>query len=162
MLDLAIMYPEIPPNTGNAMRLSANTGARLHLIEPLGFSLDDARLRRAGMDYRDRATYQIHPDTETWLQSAQPKRVFAFSGSGTGRYCDVEYRVGDALLFGSESVGLPQKVLTADWVEQVLYIPMVPGVRSLNLSNAMAIVAFHAWNQLGFPGTRNQSRQNQE
>ncbi len=150
--DIVLYRPEIPPNTGNAMRLAANTGARLHLIEPLGFELSDSRLRRAGMDYRDRATVHVHPDLGTWLRETSPHRVWAISKQGTIRYCDVAYRPGDALLFGPESVGLPDDILEASWVEAVVTIPMVPDVRSLNLSNAVAIVLYEAWRSLGFPG----------
>lgn len=150
--DIVLFQPEIPPNTGNAMRLAANTGARLHLIEPLGFELTDARLRRAGMDYRDRAVVEVHPDLDTWLRRASPERVWAVSKQGNLRYCDVEYRPADALVFGPESVGLPAEVLHAPWVQGIVSIPMVPGVRSLNLSNAVAIVVYEAWRTLGFPG----------
>lgn len=150
-LHLVLVHPEIPPNTGNAMRLAANTGASLHLIEPLGFTLDDARLRRAGMDYRERAVVTVHPDLETWR--AQHKgRVFALAKSGTTPYHEVEYRPGDALLFGRESVGLGQAVLSADWLDGVLAIPMRPGVRSLNLSNSVAVVTYEVWRQQGFTG----------
>lgn len=152
MFDLVLYNPEIPPNTGNAMRLAANTGFRLHLIEPLGFELDDAKLRRAGMDYRDKAVVSVHTDVESWLETTRPARVFAFAKRGKTTYTDIAYRVGDALLFGPESVGLPEAVLAADWVEEVVSIPMRPGVRSLNLSNSVAIVAFEAWRQLGFDG----------
>ncbi len=152
MFDLVLYNPEIPPNTGNAMRLAANTGFRLHLIEPLGFELDDAKLRRAGMDYRDKAVVSVHTDVESWLETTRPERVFAIAKRGETTYTDIAYRAGDALLFGPESVGLPEPVLAAEWVEEVVSIPMRPGVRSLNLSNSVAIVAFEAWRQLGFEG----------
>ena len=152
MFDLVLFRPEIPPNTGNAMRLAANTGCRLHLIEPLGFELDDARLRRAGMDYRDKAVVSVYPDLDAWREATQPARVFALAKRGESSYTDAAYTAGDALLFGPESVGLPEEVLTADWIDAVLSIPMRPGVRSLNLSNSVAIVAFEAWRQLGFAG----------
>ncbi len=152
-LHLVLHEPEIPPNTGNAMRLAANTGFRLHLIEPLGFEMDDARLRRAGMDYRDRATVTNHPDIETWQRVVAPKRVFAVAKRGTVTYSDIRYRPGDAWVFGQESVGLPESILAAAWVDAVLSIPMRPDVRSLNLSNAVAVVAFEAWRQLGFGGS---------
>jgi tRNA (cytidine/uridine-2'-O-)-methyltransferase len=148
-----VLYrPEIPPNTGNAMRLAANTGATLHLIEPLGFEMEDARLRRAGMDYRDRATVHRHADLETWWEAVGPPRVFALAKVGTARYDTVEFRPGDALLFGPESVGLPAEVLADDRLSGVLTIPMRPDVRSLNLSNAVALVVFEAWRQQGFEG----------
>lgn len=151
-LHVVLVHPEIPPNTGNAMRLAANTGASLHLIEPLGFTLDDARLRRAGMDYRERATVTVHPDLETW-QKQHRGRVFALAKSGTAPYHEVRYRPGDALLFGRESVGLGEALLNAEWLDGVLTIPMRPGVRSLNLSNSVAVVAYEAWRQQGFPGS---------
>ncbi|MDH4117337.1 MAG: tRNA (cytidine(34)-2'-O)-methyltransferase [Acidimicrobiia bacterium] len=152
MFDIVFYRPEIPPNTGNAMRLSANTGCRLHLIEPLGFDLSDAKLRRAGMDYRDKATVRTHAGIEAWIDAVQPRRVFAFAKRGQTRFTDVRYRPGDSLLFGPESVGLPDEVLSAPFVTDVVSIPMRPGVRSLNLSNSAAIVVFEAWRQNGFEG----------
>ncbi len=134
------------------MRLAANTGATLHLIEPLGFSMDDAKLRRAGMDYRDRATVHIHETLDSFLADVAPPRVFALAKRGATRYTDVSFRAGDALLFGPESVGLGEEVLTSPGVTDVLTIPMRPGVRSLNLSNSVALVTYEAWRQLGFPG----------
>ena len=150
MFDIVLYHPEIPPNTGNCMRLAANTGCRLHLIEPLGFTLDDSKLRRAGMDYRDRAVVQVHRDVEEWRASAGPPRIFALSGSGTTRYSDVAFEPGDSFLFGPESVGLPAEVLGAEWITDVLRIPMQSGVRSLNLANAASIVIYEAWRQHGF------------
>ena len=132
------------------MRLAANVGCQLHLIEPLGFALDDSRLRRAGMDYRDRATVVTHEDLEAWLKDARPERVFAFSNQGDTRYSDVDYKVGDSLLFGPESVGLPDQVMRASFVTDVVQIPMQPGVRSLNLANAAAIAVYEAWRQHSF------------
>ncbi len=152
MFEIVLFQPEIPPNTGNAMRLAANTGCRLHLIEPLGFSLDDAKLRRAGMDYRDKAVVSVHRDVDSWRAGVDPPRVFALAKSGDTDYTDVRYRPGDALLFGPESVGLPAEILAAAWIEAVLTIPMRPGVRSLNLSNSVALVTFEAWRQVGFAG----------
>jgi tRNA (cytidine/uridine-2'-O-)-methyltransferase len=154
VLHLVFYTPEIPPNTGNAMRLAAVTGARLHLIEPLGFTMDDARLRRAGMDYRDRASVTVHSSLEAWLSDDAPNRVFAFTVDATTRYTEVEYREGDALLFGPESVGLPDDVQSAPWVTRRVRLPMVAGVRSLNLANAAAVAVYEAWRQLGFPGDR--------
>lgn len=151
-MHVVLHTPEIPPNTGNAMRLAANTGCMLHLIEPLGFELTDAKLRRAGMDYRDRAVVRVHANLADWRASTSPTRAFAVTKQGTTRYTDVEFRAGDALIFGRESAGLPEDVVGADWVEDVLAIPMVAGVRSLNLSNAVAIVVYEAWRQLGHPG----------
>ncbi len=152
MFELVLYQPEIPPNTGNAMRLAANTGCRLHLIEPLGFSLDDAKLRRAGMDYRDKAVVQVHRDLASFRSSVTPPRVFALAKIGTVAYTEIDFHPGDAFLFGPESVGLPAAVLEAGWIDRVLAIPMRPNVRSLNLSNSVAIVAFEAWRQIGFAG----------
>ena len=151
MFDIVLFNPEIPQNTGNCMRLAANTGCRLHLIEPLGFALDDAKLRRAGMDYRDRAVVHVHPDLESWRASVVPARVFALSGSGPTRYSDVGFERGDTFLFGPESVGLPPEVLGGPWISDVLHIPMQRGVRSLNLANAVSVVIYEAWRQHGFP-----------
>jgi tRNA (cytidine/uridine-2'-O-)-methyltransferase len=150
LFDIVLYRPEIPPNTGNCMRLAANTGCRLHLIEPLGFTLDDTKLRRAGMDYRDRAVVHVHPDVEAWRASAGNSRVFALSGSGTTRYSDIAFERGDSFLFGPESVGLPVEILHAGWLTDVLRIPMQAGVRSLNLANAASIVIYEAWRQHGF------------
>ena len=153
MFDIVFHTPEIPPNTGNAMRLAAVTGCRLHLIEPLGFDLDDAKLRRAGMDYRDKATFEVHGDVESWRRSAAPDRVFAFTVDGETLYTEEVYEEGDAFLFGPESVGLPDDVKLASWVTRRLRLPMVRDVRSINLSNSAAIVVYEAWRQLGFPGS---------
>jgi tRNA (cytidine/uridine-2'-O-)-methyltransferase len=132
------------------MRLAANAGCRLHLIEPLGFTLDDRKLRRAGMDYRDRAVVFVHQDLSTWLIDANPQRVFALSNKGNRRYSDVEYEPGDSFLLGPESVGLPDEVMSAAFVTGVVSIPMQPGVRSLNLANAAAIAVYEAWRQHSF------------
>jgi tRNA (cytidine/uridine-2'-O-)-methyltransferase len=152
MLDIVFYQPEIPPNTGNVMRLAAVTGSRLHLIEPLGFDMDDARLRRAGLDYRDKAVVTVHPDLDSWRETVEPERVFALTVEGKRLYTGIEYREGDTLLFGPESVGLPIEVQRLDWVTDRLRIPMVGGVRSLNLSNAAAVVVYEAWRQRGFEG----------
>jgi tRNA (cytidine/uridine-2'-O-)-methyltransferase len=152
MVTIVFVNPEIPPNTGNAMRLAANTGSELHLIEPLGFELTDARVRRAGMDYRERATVSVFADLNEWRSVASPGRVFAFSKSGSTSFADISYEEGDSLMFGRESVGLDRVVLDADWVTDVVHIPMVAGVRSLNLSNSAAIAVFEAWRQLGYRG----------
>lgn len=154
MFDVVLYQPEIPPNTGNAMRLCAVTGCRLYLIEPLGFDLDDAKLRRAGMDYRDKATLKVHEDVDGWHRGSGPDRVMAFTVDGDVLYSDFEYLPGDTLLFGPESVGLPDHVKGADWVTERVRLPMVPGVRSLNLSNSVAIVVYEAWRQNGFDGSR--------
>lgn len=154
MFDIVFYTPEIPPNTGNAMRLAAVTGCRLHLIEPLGFEMEDAKLRRAGMDYRDRATVTVHPNVEGWRSATQPDRVFAFTVDGERLYSEEEFGEGDSLLFGPESVGLPDEVKNATWITRRLRLPMVRDVRSINLSNSAAIVVYEAWRQLGFPGAR--------
>jgi tRNA (cytidine/uridine-2'-O-)-methyltransferase len=153
MFDIVFFRPEIPPNTGNAMRLAAVTGSRLHLIEPLGFDMDDAKLRRAGMDYRDKAVVSVHPDLDDWWESAKPRRAFALTVDGDRIYTDVEFEEGDAFVFGPESVGLPQEVKTVSWMTGTLRLPMVPGVRSLNLSNSAAVVIYEAWRQHGFGGS---------
>ena len=152
MFQVVLHQPEIPPNTGNIIRLCANTGAALHLIHPLGFSMDDARLRRAGLDYREYAEVAEHPNFDAYLESVRPLRLFALSGKGTRRYAEEAYRVGDAFLFGSESTGLDDRLLSHEAVAEVLRIPMRADRRSLNLSNSAAIVLFEAWRQLGFRG----------
>lgn len=152
MFDVVFVHPEIPPNTGNAMRLSANTGCRLHLVEPLGFDLSDAKLRRAGMDYRDKATVRVHESLDAWRREVGPGRVFAFAKRGDTRFSDVAYRPGDTLMFGRESVGLGEDVLESPWITEIVHIPMLPGVRSLNLSNSAAIAVFEAWRQQGYEG----------
>ena len=149
-LHVVLHRPEIPPNTGNVIRLCANTGAALHLIEPLGFELDDARLRRAGLDYHEFASLQRHASLEAFQAAVAPERLFAFSVRGVTRYDRVAYRPGDALLFGSETAGLPAEVLEALPEAQRLYLPMRPGVRSINLSNTVAVAVYEAWRQLGF------------
>lgn len=150
MFQVALYHPEIPPNTGNVMRLAANTGFHLHLIEPLGFDMTDARLRRAGMDYRERAMVTVHPTLAAWRSQANPPRTYAFAKRGGTRYTDIVYQAGDALLFGPESTGLPDEVLAGEWVDAILNIPMRPGFRSINLANSVAIAVFEAWRQLGF------------
>jgi tRNA (cytidine/uridine-2'-O-)-methyltransferase len=154
MFQIVFYTPEIPPNTGNAMRLAAVTGCRLHLIEPLGFEMDDARLRRAGMDYRDRAVVEVHDTVDSWLRATQPDRVFAFTVDGETLYTEESFREGDVFLFGPESVGLPVDLHQRPWITRRLRLPMVSGVRSINLSNSAAIVVYEAWRQLGFPGSR--------
>ena len=147
MFSIVLYQPEIPPNTGAAMRLAANTGCRLHLIEPLGFEISDARLRRAGMDYRDKAVTEVHGSLPDWLTSARPARVIAFSPHARRWHTAFEYRAGDTLLFGPESVGLPPEVLSAPWVDETVRIPMLAEVRSLNLANSVAIAVYEAWRQ---------------
>lgn len=151
-LDVVLYEPEIPPNTGNAIRLCANTGARLHLIRPLGFELDDKRLRRAGLDYHEYATLSVHEDLEAYLQAARPKRLFACTTRATQSYHQVRFAPGDALLFGPETRGLPQSVIDQRPEDQRLRIPLRPGNRSLNLSNAVAVIVYEAWRQQGYCG----------
>ncbi|MDN3555879.1 tRNA (uridine(34)/cytosine(34)/5-carboxymethylaminomethyluridine(34)-2'-O)-methyltransferase TrmL [Halomonas maura] len=152
MLDVVLYQPEIPPNTGNLIRLCANTGFRLHLIEPLGFSLDDKRLRRAGLDYHEWARVRVHRDWAAFLDAVAPGRVFAVSTRGRTGYHTPSYREGDALVFGPETRGLPQALLDALPEAQRLRIPMLAESRSLNLSNACAVVVYEAWRQLDFVG----------
>jgi tRNA (cytidine/uridine-2'-O-)-methyltransferase len=151
-MHVVLYRPEIPPNTGNAMRLCANTGTTLHLIHPLGFSLDEARLKRAGLDYRHWADVRNHDSLEDFAASTAPHRIRAFSQHGQRPYTGVEYGPDDALLFGPESDGLPDDVLAWERIDDVLRIPMLPRARSLNLANALAIVVYEAWRQQGFPG----------
>ncbi len=153
MFEIVFHQPEIPPNTGNAMRLAAVTGCRLHLIEPLGFTLDDTRLRRAGMDYRDKAVVTVHADVEACRQALGDRRVYAFTVDGEVSYDRVRFRPGDVFLFGRESDGLPPRIRRHPWVSRRLRIPMVAGVRSLNLSNAAALVVYEAWRQNGYAGS---------
>ncbi len=152
MFSIILYEPEIPPNTGNIIRLCANTGSALHLVEPLGFELDDARLKRAGLDYREYADVRTHASLEDCLDAVRSPRVFALSTRGTVPYAEVRYRAGDAFLFGPETRGLPQAVLDNLPPEQRLRLPMVPGNRSLNLSNAAAVLVYEAWRQQGFTG----------
>ncbi|WP_395680187.1 tRNA (cytidine(34)-2'-O)-methyltransferase [Dokdonella sp.] len=152
VLHVVLYQPEIPPNTGNVIRLCANSGASLHLLRPLGFDLDHAKLRRAGLDYHEFAEVSVHEDLDAFIAGVAPRRVFALSTRGRARYDEVAYADGDAFLFGPETRGLPQQVLDAIDPAQRLYLPMRPGNRSLNLSNAVAVVVYEAWRQLGFDG----------
>lgn len=152
MLDIVLFQPEIPPNTGNIIRLCANTGMRLHLIEPLGFALDDKRLRRAGLDYHEWAELQTHADWNSYLVERQPRRIFACSTKGKQIYSEARFESGDCLVFGPESRGLPADFLAALPGEQVLRLPMKTDSRSLNLSNAVSIFVYEAWRQLDFSG----------
>ena len=147
MFHVVLHKPEIPPNTGNLMRLCVNTGNRLHLIRPLGFDLDDARLRRAGLDYREYADVAVHDTLAAFLEEVEPVRLFAYTQHAETLYTHVDYADGDALLFGSESIGLPSEVLDHPRVIERLRIPIAPGGRSLNLANAAAIVVYEAWRQ---------------
>jgi tRNA (cytidine/uridine-2'-O-)-methyltransferase len=150
---LVFVEPRIPPNTGNAIRLSALTGSHLHLVEPLGFTMTDAQLRRAGLDYHDLATVTVHPDLQHLWDTVLPARVFAFTASATTLFADVSYRPGDVLMFGPEPTGLAPEVLHDPHVTDRLRIPMLPGRRSLNLSNSAAVAVYEAWRQQGYPGT---------
>lgn len=152
MFDIILYQPEIPPNTGNVIRLCANTGARLHLIKPLGFDLDDRQLRRAGLDYHEYAPMLVHETLDAALADLAPTRLFALSTRNATRYDEVAFAPGDAFLFGPETRGLPEDVLTAIPDSQRLRLPMRPDNRSLNLSNAVAVVVFEAWRQQGFAG----------
>ena len=153
MLDVILYEPEIPPNTGNIIRLCANAGARLHLIEPLGFQLEDRRLRRAGVGYGGWASVTVHESWARYLgRREKNSRLFAYSTRGTRSYAKVAYRAGDGLLFGPETRGLPAAVLLKIPEDQRLFLPMRPNNRSLNLSNAVAIALYEAWRQLGFSG----------
>jgi tRNA (cytidine/uridine-2'-O-)-methyltransferase len=152
MFDVVLLNPEIPPNTGNVIRLCANAGARLHLVEPLGFSMDDARLKRAGLDYHELAVVRMHADWDACMASLGDARRFALSRRGERRYDEVLFRPGDVLVFGPETRGLPEAVLEGFAPERRLRLPMVPGNRSLNLSNAVAVVVYEAWRQGGFAG----------
>ena len=153
MPSLVFYEPRIPQNTGNAIRLSAVTGAHLHLVEPLGFDLSDAKLRRAGLDYHDLAHLTVHPDFDACLEALGPTvRVFAFTAHGTRSFTDLAYEQDDVLLFGPEPDGLPQHVLDHPRVTEQIRIPMLPARRSLNLSNSAAIAVYEAWRQHGFAG----------
>ncbi len=152
MFSIVLYEPEIPPNTGAIMRLAANTGCDLHLIEPLGFEMSDARLRRAGMDYRELVVTKVHRSVDEWLAAEDPPRVVAFSPLGSTWHTSLDYMAGDALLFGPESTGLPPHVMSAIWVDDTARIPMLPGVRSLNIANAVSIVVYEAWSHQGYRG----------
>lgn len=152
MFRVVLYQPEIPPNTGNIMRLCANTGVELHLVEPLGFSLEEKALRRAGLDYREWARVHTHDTLTACLEALEFPRVFAFSTRGRQPYAHVRYREGDVLLFGPETRGLPSQVLEDLPAEHRLRIPMLATSRSLNLSNAVAVAVFEAWRQLDFAG----------
>ena len=146
------LEPRIPPNTGNAIRMVAATGATLHLVEPLGFDLSEPKLKRAGLDYHDLAHVVVHPDLDAALSTLPGSHGLAFTTHATTRFTDVAYRDGDVLLFGPEPTGLPDDVLAHPRVTEQVRIPMLPGRRSLNLSNSAAVATYEAWRQLGFPG----------
>lgn len=152
MLHVVLYQPEIPPNTGNIIRLCANTGAKLHLIRPLGFNLDDKQLRRAGLDYHEWAEVRDYPNLETFITTHNSVRILAFSTHAETCYTQAAFQINDALLFGPETRGLPQEVLNQLPKQQKLRLPMRPNNRSLNLSNAVAVAVFEAWRQLEFIG----------
>ncbi|MDK2778830.1 MAG: tRNA (uridine(34)/cytosine(34)/5-carboxymethylaminomethyluridine(34)-2'-O)-methyltransferase TrmL [Pseudomonadota bacterium] len=152
MFNIVLFEPEIPPNTGNIIRLCANTGCRLHLIEPLGFSMEEKALRRAGLDYSEWASVVIHPDYATFLQAEQPQRLFALTTKGSVTHSDACFQAGDYLMFGPETRGLPEDVRAAIPQERWLRLPMMPHSRSMNLSNAVAVMVYEAWRQMGYEG----------
>jgi tRNA (cytidine/uridine-2'-O-)-methyltransferase len=159
MVRILFHEPSIPGNTGNAIRLAAATGAELHLVEPLGFTLDDARLRRAGLDYHDLAVVTVHPDLDAAFAAFADARVLAFTTKAERLYTDVAYEPSDVLLFGTEPTGLPDEVLADPRIHDRLRLPMLPGRRSMNLANCASIVVFEAWRQHDFQGAGgNQSR----
>lgn len=152
MFNIVLFQPEIPPNTGNVIRLAANTGCKLHLIEPLGFSMEDKQMRRAGLDYHEYASVKRHLNWPQFLDSEQPEphRCFALSTHGTRRVHDCQFDANDWLIFGSETSGLPVSLRNSFGAERLIKLPMLPGQRSLNLSNAVAVVVYEAWRQQGF------------
>lgn len=152
MFDVVLFQPEIPPNTGNAIRLCANTGTALHLVEPLGFRMGDRELKRAGLDYHEMTCVTVHPDLDATLSALAGRRVFALTTKAHRAVHDVAFRPGDVFVFGPETRGLPDEVLARFDEAHRLRLPMVPGNRSLNLSNAVAVVVYEAWRQQGFAG----------
>lgn len=154
MLNIVLFEPEIPPNTGNIIRLCANTGFVLHIIEPTGFGWDDKRLRRAGLDYHEFASVFRYQDYPAFISQQQPIRLFALTTKGTPAHSAVSYQTGDYLLFGAETRGLPAEILDELLEQQKIRIPMLAGSRSMNLSNAVAVVVYEAWRQLNYAGAR--------
>jgi len=152
MFDIVLYQPEIPPNTGNLIRLAANTGCRLHLVEPLGFDLSDKQVARAGLDYHDMACVRVHTDWAAAQAALPGRRWFALTTKGSARYADIAFQDNDVLLFGPESRGLPPDILAQFGTGHRLRLPMLPGSRSMNLSNAVSVVVFEAWRQNGFAG----------
>lgn len=153
MFHIALHEPRIAPNTGNIIRLVANNGCHLHLIEPLGFDLEEKKLRRAGLDYADLARVTRHADYESFLKEMTGRRIFALTTKGSRNYADAEFKADDVLLFGSETAGLPQYIRDELGVEHCLKVPMIGSSRSLNLSNTVALVSYEAWRQVGFLGS---------
>ena len=152
MFNVVLVQPEIPPNTGNVIRLCANTGCALHLIEPLGFPIDHAKMRRAGLDYHEFATLRVHRDWAAFLAAERPARRFAITTAGRVLLPDCRFEAGDWLVFGRESAGLPTEVAADFAPQRTVRLPMQPGMRSMNLSNAVAVTVFEAWRQHGFAG----------
>ena len=152
MIHIVLVEPQIPPNTGNIIRLCANTGATLHLVKPLGFRLDDKNLQRSGLDYHDLADMHVHADIQSCLSALPAARVYAVETDGRRCYSEHDYRAGDAFVFGSETRGLPMDVRARIGLQHSLQLPMRPASRSINLSNAVAVIAFEAWRRLDFPG----------
>jgi len=153
MFNVVLVHPEIPPNTGNIIRLCANTGATLHLVRPLGFPIDHAKMRRAGLDYHEFATLRVHDSWEAFRDATPAGRMYAFTTRGTRNHCAVQYEPGDCLVFGSETAGLPPAVLAQFEPDRRLRLPMRPANRSLNLSNSVAVAVYEAWRQHGFTGS---------
>lgn len=154
MIDIVLYQPEIPPNTGNIIRLCANSGFALHLIEPLGFDWDDKKVRRAGLDYHEFAHVQRHPDLQAYLDTAKPSRILACTTKGKSFHSDIQYKKGDALIFGPETRGLPDDFIQSLPVEHRVRIPMLPDSRSMNLSNAVSVFVYESWRQFGYEGAR--------
>ena len=152
MFHIALYEPEIAPNTGNIIRLCANTGCQLHLIEPLGFDFEEKKLRRAGLDYKDLTNVTRHQNFDAFLEVVKGKRIMACTTKGSRPHSELKFEEGDVLLFGPETRGLPADIIEATPAEQRLRIPMIPSSRSLNLSNSVAVIAYEAWRQLGYEG----------
>jgi len=153
MFNIVLFEPEIPPNTGNIIRLASNSGCQLHLVEPLGFSLDEKSLRRAGLDYHQYSSLQTYESWQDFLSKKDEGEIYAFSTKSETRYTDISYKIGDYLLFGPETRGLPAEIRTSKIIDGVLSIPMLKSSRSLNLSNSAAIVVYEAWRQINFQKT---------
>lgn len=150
MFDIVLFQPEIPPNTGNIIRLCANTGAALHLVEPLGFTLEDAQLKRAGLDYHEYATLRVHKDWTACQQALAGRRMFALTTKGSTRHTDIQFQPDDVFVFGPETRGLPPEILNQFSAKNRVRLPMLPHSRSLNLSNSVAVLVYEAWRQNGF------------
>ena len=152
MFDIVLFEPEIPPNTGNIIRLCANTGAQLHLVKPLGFKLEDKQLKRAGLDYHEFATLQVHENWDNCKTALAGKRMFAITTKGSTRHSEVTFKAGDVFVFGPETRGLPEEIRNEFSAGNRLRLPMLPDSRSLNLSNSAAVLLYEAWRQIGFEG----------